>query len=245
MTPKRKRKAHSEATRAKMRLAQSGVPRPKRWILPEADIVERLLVTSATTRSIAKEFGCSDSTIKLIFRKHTTQAQRGTAKIAKQGRTLRRIGAGNPNIWRFSNWSGRKHSPETRRKQSLKKQGLTLPLTRRIAQSARLQGRAVEDWKGFATNEKTRQRKGRDLQRWRMAVFSRDNHTCLMCGKRGGYLHAHHVRPFAQYLDLRFDVNNGATLCAEPCHKATIGREYRYFAFFDRVLRSGDKKQAA
>lgn len=58
------------------------------------------------------------------------------------------------------------------------------------------------------------------MQRWRRAVFGRDNYTCQLCGTRGGYLEADHIKPFAYYPALRFSLENGRTLCG-PCHKST------------------------
>lgn len=55
---------------------------------------------------------------------------------------------------------------------------------------------------------------------WRMTIFIRDNYTCQGCQKVGGYLTAHHVKSWAKYPKLRFETNNGITLC-EDCHKLT------------------------
>lgn len=52
---------------------------------------------------------------------------------------------------------------------------------------------------------------------WRKAVFKRDNFTCQLCSTRGGILNADHIKPWALYPELRFDLDNGRTLCL-PCH---------------------------
>lgn len=55
---------------------------------------------------------------------------------------------------------------------------------------------------------------------WRSDVFTRDNWTCQTCGKRGVFLEAHYVRSWSHFPKLRFDLNNGVTLCKD-CHKLT------------------------
>ena len=57
-----------------------------------------------------------------------------------------------------------------------------------------------------------------EYNEWRKAVFKRDDYTCQRCGKRGGRLQAHHIKAWAKYPDLRYDVANGITYCVE-CHK--------------------------
>ena len=65
---------------------------------------------------------------------------------------------------------------------------------------------------------------------WRNAVLERDRLTCRMCGRRCAKyergLAAHHVRAFAAFPDLRFDVTNGLTLC-RTCHMGIHGRSVR------------------
>lgn len=73
-------------------------------------------------------------------------------------------------------------------------------------------------WKIDREAVKTRSRyEGRA---WKQAVFVRDNYTCRKCGERGGRLNAHHIKPYALYPELRWEVSNGETLCID-CHKQT------------------------
>ena len=65
-------------------------------------------------------------------------------------------------------------------------------------------------------------------KKWRISVFIRDRFACLNCGKVGGNLEAHHIKSWSQYPKLRYDINNGATLCKE-CHNLTFkfcGNQY-------------------
>lgn len=59
---------------------------------------------------------------------------------------------------------------------------------------------------------------------WRKKVFERDEYTCQVCGKVGGKLNAHHIREYARYPYLRYEVSNGITLC-EKCHKKVHRKE--------------------
>lgn len=85
-------------------------------------------------------------------------------------------------------------------------------------------GAANSQWRGGVTPETKRVRDSAETANWRTAVFQRDDYRCQHCGIRArvglGHsvtLHAHHIKPFHTHHDLRFDVDNGLTLCA-PCH---------------------------
>lgn len=110
--------------------------------------------------------------------------------------------------------SSRGHSEETRAK---------------IREATRNKARYGQDnpcWKGGAREQRKREMIGYKYKDWRNAVFSRDNWTCQMCGKRGVYLEADHIQPWCAFPDLRYEVDNGRTVC-RPCHMSldTHGRK--------------------
>jgi len=74
-------------------------------------------------------------------------------------------------------------------------------------------------WKGG--NGRTG-RDGEKYKTWRKAVMERDAYTCQECGKRSRRLHAHHIKEFAKYPELRYDVNNGKAVCVD-CHRKIHG----------------------
>lgn len=75
-------------------------------------------------------------------------------------------------------------------------------------------------WKGGITPVNVSIRSSVDYKLWREAVFKRDDFTCQFCKKKGIYVQADHIKPFAYFPELRFELNNGRTLCRE-CHKLT------------------------
>lgn len=82
-------------------------------------------------------------------------------------------------------------------------------------------------WKG-----QPRRARANDVKyvEWRMRVFFRDGHSCKgdECPKRSGvYITAHHIKPWATHPELRYNVENGVTLC-EICH-ARVDPYYRNF----------------
>ncbi|MBI5940104.1 MAG: HNH endonuclease [Caulobacterales bacterium] len=109
---------------------------------------------------------------------------------------------------RPSNRLGKRHTPEVRAKISA------------VTRERTPRGEAAPGFIDGKGAERRGQRLTPELKRWRYDVFARDQFTCQDCGDdRGGNLHAHHIKPFANFPALRFDLANGVTLC-EDCHRA-------------------------
>lgn len=75
-------------------------------------------------------------------------------------------------------------------------------------------------WKGGRTKEVTLLRSSWRYKDWRRKIFERDDFTCQWCNQRGSKINADHIKSFARFPELRFELSNGRTLC-EPCHRTT------------------------
>lgn len=172
--------------------------------LPKEEIAERLLSTDATTRSIANEYGCSATTIKVIFKAYTTREQRLEAKNRKHGLSMK--GRANPQLkeWNESHkgitWTGRKHTDETKRKMSQARRGRDNP-----------------HWKGGLSELVKGIRRSPEYHQWRKVILERDKHTCQDCGKTQN-VDAHHIQSIFDYPEGVFEIDNGLILCKD-CHK--------------------------
>ncbi len=87
--------------------------------------------------------------------------------------------------------------------------------------SANSTGELSYNWKGGISKINKSERQNLMLQNeykfWRKAVFNRDNYTCIKCGLRGINLNAHHIKTWTKYPELRYNINNGISLCKD-CH---------------------------
>ena len=107
----------------------------------------------------------------------------------------------------------------------------------KVAESQR--GAKSHLWKGGLTPTMDLIRHCYKYKLWRQEIFLRDNFTCRECNRNGGFLNAHHKKPFAQLLReamdampllTKFDaaifysplwnLENGVTLCRD-CHDKT------------------------
>ena len=85
-----------------------------------------------------------------------------------------------------------------------------------------LSGENSASWKGGLTPKNALIRASAEYHQWRMDVVTRDNFKCKRCGETGGEIHAHHILSFSKHPELRFDINNGITLC-DKCNSEIHG----------------------
>lgn len=102
--------------------------------------------------------------------------------------------------------------------------------------------RGKEHYAWIDGRSKTRRdtiRRTDEYKQWRKKVFERDNYTCQCCGdNRGNNLRAHHIMNYSEHKDLRFDVDNGITLC-DKCH------DFHIYGSFHHIYgaKNNNKKQ--
>lgn len=86
-------------------------------------------------------------------------------------------------------------------------------------------GRLTSNWKGGTTKGRSLLRT--QIEKWRLAVFTRDSFKCTNCNAAERTdIHAHHIKPWADFPSLRFDVRNGQTLCID-CHGKIHNLDFR------------------
>jgi len=201
---------------------------------------EEYILNKKSCVTIAKEYNCGRATVLRRLHKFgfivrgTADVLKGVKRSVEFCETVSKATKGL-NIW----MKGRSCPEVVKRKISITKKGssyseshckaiskarkgmkFTEEHCKSISKAKKGIGSGKEhwNWKGGITPKSIAIRMSSKYKDWRLAVFSRDKFTCVGCGdKRGHNLHAHHIMPFAEYPELRFDISNGTTLC-KRCH---------------------------
>ena len=71
-----------------------------------------------------------------------------------------------------------------------------------------------------------------EYKKWRRNIFKRDNHTCQICGKRGGNLRGNHIKKYSDYPELRTQINNGIVICRDCDLLWVLNREKEWESYF-------------
>lgn len=117
------------------------------------------------------------------------------------------------------NKGGADYSDETREKMRVAKLGK--PGNKKLGKKCpAMQGEKHHHWRGGRSRGYKTGYYSIEYKQWRKSIFDRDGYKCQVCGEVGGYLTAHHIKSFANHPELRFEMDNGVTLC-EECHKLT------------------------
>lgn len=161
-------------------------------------------------------------------KKHTTGTKE---KISKSKQGKKPWNSGLVGIY--------KTTEITKQKLSQSHKGLRFSEETKRKMSEVHKGKKSYLWKGGITPINIQIRMSIDYKRWRQQVFKRDNYKCQMigvgCEKKTNYIEANHIKLFSEYPELRFDANNGITLCKD-CHKYIRRREARYENLFNLII---------
>jgi len=119
---------------------------------------------------------------------------------------------------------GKKHSIETKKKMSISHKGEKNP--KWIKDRSKL--------KKF--NDLALDRRSSAYANWRKDVLKRDNNKCKINNKDcKGRLEVHHILSYTNYPELRYDINNGITLC-HAHHPRTRAKEKRLSPYFKELV---------
>ncbi len=143
-----------------------------------------------------------------VGKKHTAEHNRKISDALKSIDWSWKVGV--PHGHRTSNGGGWKLTEEQKKAISLRFRGKPKP---------NQSGSKCSFWKGGVTPINRAIRKSLQYKEWRTAVFIRDNRECVWCGS-GKQIEADHIEPFSLFPELRFNMDNGRTLCHD-CHKTT------------------------
>lgn len=80
-----------------------------------------------------------------------------------------------------------------------------------------IRGEKCRLWKGGKTGDGL-QRGRVENSNWKKACLERDEHKCKVCDTTKSLV-VHHIKCWKKYPELRFDIDNGVTLC-RSCHAA-------------------------
>lgn len=188
--------------------------------ISKKELIKLYLDDELSTRQIARIKGISDhKKILKLLKLH------GIEKRHRGDYTLKRR-----RIMSLKRSKYLKENPEKnpmRNPQSIKKMVKS--------SSGKHSGELSNFWKGGITPKLVKIRNFHEMDIWRKLVFERDNYTCQLCGNNKK-IHAHHIKRFKHFKELRTDINNGITLC-KKCHNSIHGKELFVEEFFNKIIK--------
>lgn len=158
-----------------------------------------------------------------IGRKHSaaTKAKMRKAKLGKKASKetlliMSKAQKGKKHHWGFAFFTGKKHTRETCKKMSDVHLGkIASETTKEKMRVCRGEEhhRWIKDRTKLVTNEK--KHLCSRYKEWMKSVRDRDKWTCRIADNNcKGRLETHHILRWSKFPELRYEVNNGITLCA-------------------------------
>ena len=132
---------------------------------------------------------------------------------------------------------GKKHTLEARQRISLTNLGKKHTLETRLKMSLVKKGENHPRW--FTDRSKLKKKQERNdvaYQDWRKQVWLRDNWKCKIANPDcKGRIEAHHILKWSEYPELRYQINNGITLC-QAHHPRKRAEEKRLIPTFQELV---------
>ena len=137
---------------------------------------------------------------------------------------------------------GKKHTEKT--KEKMRKSAHGFPLSARInAIKASKQRRREKHCRWIKDrsllqryNDVNKERRSSAYRDWRLQVYERDNWKCRINNKDcSGRIIAHHILSYTQFPELRYEINNGITLC-QAHHPRKRAEEKQLIPFFNGLM---------
>jgi len=138
-------------------------------------------------------------------------------------------------------WIGRKHTEESKKK--ISQNNVRFWLNKKRPNTAK-KGINSPNWikDRNLLKDDHRDRNGQLHRYWSNRVKIRDNYRCKIDNKScSGKLEAHHILGWSLYPELRYEINNGITLCLAH-HPRKRAEEKRLIPFFQGLVSVSNSK---
>lgn len=164
-------------------------------------------------------------------------------KISRSKKGMKAVGGffkkGHKKMGDCGNKKGFRHTEESILKMRLSaRKGENHPLSQWAKEhGGKLHPKWIEDrTKLKRYNDSSKDRRSYAYKDWRLQVYKRDDYKCkinnLDCS---GRIIAHHILPWINYPELRYEINNGITLC-QAHHPRKRAEEKRLIPVFQELV---------
>lgn len=182
--------------------------------------------------------------IWMIGKKHTeeTKQKMKIAHLGKKYKTMSEIGRKNISL----SHRGLRLSEETCKKLSIIRKGHPNYLLKHSEEAKKKiseshKGEKNYRWISDRTqlkrfNDTAKDRRSYAYANWRREIWKRDNWKCKINNKDcNGRIFAHHILGYTDYPELRYNINNGITLC-HAHHPLKRAEEKRLSPYFQELV---------